>query len=382
MKKKIMFLIVLFLGLFLTSCSLFNSGDTKKQNVVGYIDINTGVTDKMLQDAVSKVEDSNVLISIETTKKSGFLNLSVEYKIQSAVIYKNVLNEYYVVTSFDEADTSASNYNIIISDDTTNMISASLVGCDKTNDVAVYKFKSLTKYTPVSLSSNYTTKVGDMVFSIASMQESVESISNYDFEEDAYNLYNGIVEYSNGLLIKHEAMASTRNCGSALYDYDGNMIGLNVYKIASTATSSSAEGGEDLDDFNFAIESDALCTIISQIENNGNVSRPSASGSYLEYNYIEGLTTQPYYTYNSNAQTTGVFTFPSDEKHGLYIYAKGLGNSFNKMNVGDFITEINGTTITSITVFKNILALSLSSDTITLTAYRNGNKISYTNKSL
>lgn len=177
-------------------------------------------------------------------------------------------------------------------------------------------------------------------------------------------------------------MASTQNCGSALYDYEGNMIGLNVYKTASTATTSNAADAEDLDDFNFAIESDALTTIISQIESNGNVSRPSGSGSYLEYNYIEGLTVQPYYTYNNLAQTTGKFTFPDGEKHGIYIYSKGQANSFSSMKAGDFITEINGEKLTSVAIFKNVLALSLASDTITLTVYRNGNKISYTNKSL
>lgn len=381
MKKKIMIFIILIFSLFLTSCGLKNSSNSKAE-ITEYQNINTGISDSVLQTATFKVEGANVLLSIKSTKKEGFLKFSTQYKIQSAVLYKKDGNTYYAITSYEDEDSQALEYKIIFKTDTSNSETASLVGYDTTNDIAIYKFTSYNDYQTVIIPQTYTSCNGDMVFSIASYKMSVGSYSEYDFERNAYNLYNGIIEHSSELLIKHEAMASTNNAGSALYDYDGNFIGLNVYKMASTASTTGASNAEDLDDFNFAVRCDALNTIISQIEANGIVSRPGVAGLYLEYNYVEGVEVQPYYEYNSNGTINKAFSFPEDTKHGIYVFSKGVNNSFRDMMSCDFITEVNGRQITSVDMFKTIMSLSISTDIITITAYRNGFKTTYKNKSL
>ncbi len=384
MKHKFMLVTLILISLFLSSCSLFDFDEEDTKIVTSYEKYSLKNTSEELSSAVDKVIDSNVIIVIKTAQRVG-LRVQYSYELKSAVVYKKSLTKYYLMTSFDSDDyaysqSKVTEYEVILAEDYNNPITASILGYDECNSVAVYTFSTDVNVGVSELTDTFDTSLGDMVFSIATFGDTATSLSEFDYEENAYNLYIGILSHDEGLEIKHEAMATDQNTGSPLYDYNGKLIGLNIYKTAATVDD-DAVNMEDLSDFNFAIRNDALYKIINDIEKSTSksVERVEIKGTFIHYSYVYGLEKQPYYKYNEYGETTTEFTFPTGMYNGIYVIKSGSGNSFKNMRSGDFINKVNDIEIKSLTDLSNVIRLCTTSETVTLTVSRNGSTITYTN---
>ncbi len=384
MKHKIMLITLILISLLLCSCSLFDSDTESTKTVTSYEKYTLKNTPEELSKAIDKVADSNVILAIETAQRVG-LRLQYSYELKSAVVYKKSGTKYYLTTSFDSDDyadstSKAIKYEVILGEDYSNAITASIVGYDEANSVAVYQFTSSSSIGVSEVTSTFDTSVGDMVFSIATFGETATSLSTFDYEENAYNIYSGVLSHDEGVEIKHEAMTSDQNTGSPLYDYNGKLIGLNIYKTGATVDD-DAVNMEDLSDFNFAIRNDALYKIINDIESSSSksVERLAINGTFIHYSYVYGLEKQPYYKFNEYGVATTEFTFPTGMYNGIYVIKSGSGNSFKNMRSGDFINKANGVEIKSLNDLRNIIRLTTTSETVTLTVSRNGSTITYTN---
>lgn len=402
MKRFISLLILGLFALSLTSCSLFGNNDDA--SVTAYEKIYVADSTEELQDAVSKVSGSNVVLATYYKKSSGsgiFSKSSYVYNLKSAVIYKNDNSKYYLVTEYTSGDEAAKSYSVIINANYENPIEATMVGYDVINRVAVYKFTSYETYSVSEISEEYDNSIGDMVFSLATQSMDVSSISSFDFEQYYSNLYTGIIGLDNGLELMTDTMSSDDNRGSGLYDYTGKLVGLNIYKVSTTIEygASYSEGQEGLLDTSgmcYAIRCDKLYTIVSQIEAEFKVIRLSVGfdikttrelneyycdyaiySYYLrEYAYVYGLDTQPYidWAYGNDK----AFEFPDGISFGLYLYATGTTSDFS-LQKGDFIVGINGVEVRSLYDFLSIFNLLLSTDDVVLSIYRNGSPMTLSN---
>jgi type II secretory pathway component PulC len=73
-----------------------------------------------------------------------------------------------------------------------------------------------------------------------------------------------------------------------------------------------------------------------------------------------------------------LFSFPENVTSGLYLYSTGQSSDFN-LQKGDFIVGINGIEVRTLYDFIKEFNVLLSTDTVTLSIYRNGNPMNITN---
>jgi serine protease Do len=184
----------------------------------------------------------------------------------SGVIYKAVGNEYYVVTNhhvvedFTEIEVVYERYGIL------NYIAfedITFYGSDPITDLAVISFTSDEIFPTVDFGNSYELKPGQFVFAIGnplgfqyfgSVTMGVISGSARFLESDDFN----------STVIQHTAPISPGNSGGALFDINGNLVGINHMKIVDSLAANMG----------FAIPSNTVVRIISDLEENGVVIRP------------------------------------------------------------------------------------------------------------
>ena len=222
---------------------------------------------------------------------------------------------------------------------------AKLVGSDDATDIAVLKIdaKGLT-YAKFADSS--TCRVGDNVVAIGNPLGKEYSGTMTDGIISAIErsvTYNG----HSMTLMQTNAALNEGNSGGPLINAYGQVIGITNMKIMSTYTSIEGIG--------FAIPTSVIQNAVNQIIAYGTVlGEPTigiTAGSVSEeamqlYNLPEGV-------------------YVSKVENGSDAYAKGV-------KVGDVITAVNGSAVTSVADVNALKEDCKVGDTITLTIYRDG----------
>jgi serine protease Do len=221
---------------------------------------------------------------------------------------------------------------------------------DETMDLAVIKIDA-TGLTAATLGDSDSVKVGEVTVAIGNplgLEQTVTSgivsaldrsvpISNTDIAED---------------LIQTDAAINSGNSGGALLNADGQVIGINSYKL------SDGEG------IGFAIPINAAKPIIEQIVANGEFKQVQVGVSVIDQELLG-------YTSNSSGITLDKGVYVYEVNTGSDAYAKGLKK-------GDVITAVNGTEVNTILEFKTQLYQHLPGDSVTLTVERDGSELQMT----
>ncbi len=152
-------------------------------------------------------------------------------------------------------------------------------------------------------------------------------------------------------LIQIDAAINNGNSGGPLLDLDGNVVGINQIKIAS----SGIEG------LGFAIPANQAKPIVEQLITYGRVIRP--------YLGIRGYPMNPDYADYIN----------SDIDYGVYIEEVVPNSPVGRAGIlaGDIITAINGEQVTGFTELQRILYSYKIGDTIKVEIYRVSEKKKY-----
>lgn len=327
MKKRFILMGLLSL-LALASCKN-DSNNESISNVDTYEHITLDKGEAELKEAIAKVEDANVYISF--TK-----SLTISYA-QSAVIYKKVSNTYYVLTHYD-SDEFKNTCTVHVGDD---KYTGTLKSYDTYNELALFTFQTSKSLKTATIKDDVESS--EMVFTLS--VDAGEYYTNTGLSSDDIGLLNtGIISFAGVRECIHTALFSNDNLGSGLYDYDGNLLGINVRKQESSGDSKSWG-------FNYAIYGSALTSIISDLE--------SSSGSIQRIS-LNGLS---YYT------TYKIDDNNSDDK---YIVIKVIipAGGFSLLS-GDFIFSVDGKNIESIDSLVDACYLKKSSESVTLGIYRN-----------
>ncbi len=316
----------------------------------------------LAQQVLSVVaEHASSVIGISNYDTTGSLQ-----SIGSGVIYKHTGTMYYVVTNHhvieDDATTDGITVDarIRLSDGTE--IAASIEGYDETTDLAVLTFVSDLDLTVSSFGDSDDLATGSVVLAVGnpdgydffgSVTMGIVSGTRRYFDTDNDDVKDMFVGY-----IQHDASINAGNSGGALFDLDGNIVGINVIKIAST----------EIEGMGFAIPASLASAVCSDIETYGFSKQVPGVG----IQFVDIATTDAIYF------TTQGITIPAGIEAGFYVSEVTSGSSVDGyVQAGDIITQIGDITITDLYDFSIEFSKYHVGDQIGITVYRDGSYITY-----
>lgn len=251
-----------------------------------------------------------------------------------------ILTNYHVVQGSDSITVSL--YNGAAYD-------AKLLGYDESNDIAVLKVDA-TGLPPVILGDSDKLNVG----------ENVVAIGN-PLGELTFSLTAGLVSakdrqvtLSGGVtmnLIQTDTAINSGNSGGALFNLNGEVIGITNAKYSSSSSSEAS-----IDNIGFAIPINSVRSIVESIIEKGYIVKPYIGVSISDVSAESQLYGLP--------QGAAVLATAEDGP----AQASGIQR-------GDIVTKVNDTVITGSNDLKRIVSASKPGDTLALTIYRQGESL-------
>lgn len=227
---------------------------------------------------------------------------------------------------------------------------ATVVGGDSDYDVAVLKIEA-TGLQAVTLGSSADLNVGDTVLAIGN-----------PLGELTFSMSQGIVSCCDRAInvdgtpfnmIQVDASINPGNSGGPLVNLYGEVVGIVSAKY-STYASTTVEG------LGFAIPMDDVQTIITDIMENGQV------------------TNKAYMAITAGTMTESMAAqYRINVTRGVFVYSAVEGGAGEKagLRMGDVITKVNDTEITSMEDLAAAKKGYKAGDTVTLTVFRDGQYI-------
>lgn len=216
-------------------------------------------------------------ISMLETRGDSVIGISIDGGIGgsgSGVVYKKDGNSFYAVTNYhvlEDYSTIQISYekNGMLFTTTESAVfpgasdKIDVLGMDETTDLAVLRFESEDNFYAVDFADSYDLSVGQFAFAIGNPLG-----FNY-FGTVTMGVVSGLSRYVPDStlevpFIQHDASISPGNSGGALFDINGDLIGINNMKIVQ----------DTADNIGFAIPSNTVKRIIEDLEEDGEVTRP------------------------------------------------------------------------------------------------------------
>jgi serine protease Do len=177
----------------------------------------------------------------------------------------------------------------------------------------------------------------------------VSGLDRY-FDIDNNGINDMFVNY-----IQHDAAINSGNSGGALFDVDGDVIGINVIKLSAT----------EIEGMGFAIPSNLVSAICSDIEELGY----SLQKPVLGINFIDIRGHADFFEANE-------IVIPEDIDDGFVIFEVYEGSSFDGfVFAGDIITVIADIDLSTAEDFVYRFSKYIVGDVISITLYRDGQYI-------
>lgn len=328
-------------------------------------------TDKVITDTTAAVQKAKpAVVSVINMQRiqsiiPGINSTSEEAEEAgsgSGVIYKTEGDTAYVITNHHVVDGAE---EIKINLESGDSVDAELVGSDIWTDLAVLSIPSDVVETTIEFGDSSDLLVGEPAIAIGSPLGEIFSGSvsqgiisgldrsvPLDLDGDGSNDWEASV-------IQTDAAINPGNSGGALIDANGRLIGINSMKVGIA----SVEG------IGFAIPVDEVEQVASQLEENGEVTRP-----------FLGITLQDLL----NVASSSVYDqlqLPEDVKGGVII--SGVQENSPAAEAGlqelDVITHLDGEPINNMVELRQHLYYAKSSgEEMTIDFYRDGEQRSAT----
>ena len=309
--------------------------------VVKRVDGNTLMTPaEVYASAVNSVVSIN-----STTRSTNVFGQPVESASAGSGFI--ITSDGYIVTNHHVVKGATSVQVTLYSGETYD---AQVVGGDSDYDVAVLKIKA-SGLQAVTLGSSTDLNVGDTVLSIGN-----------PLGELTFSMSQGIVSCCDRAInvdgtpfnmIQVDASINPGNSGGPLVNLYGEVVGIVSAKYSSYSTT-TVEG------LGFAIPMDDVQTIITDIMENGQV------------------TNKAYMAITAGTMTESMGAqYRIDVTKGVFVFSTVPGGAGEKagLKMGDVITKINDTKITSMEELAAVKKGYRAGDTVTLTVYRDGEYI-------
>lgn len=252
----------------------------------------------------------------------------------------------YVVTNNHVVEGSDA-LKVIFADGTE--VDATLIGADAVSDLAVIQIPAADVKATLSLGDSGTLQVGQAVVAIGSaLGEYTNTVTEGIVSGLGRSLDSG--NGSAGLedLIQHDAAINPGNSGGPLLNLNGEVVGVN------TAVVRYAGNGEPAEGLGFAIPSNTVKEITSQLIGQGAVERPYLGIAYAmltpEIAAAQGLSVQ----------------------QGAYVQQVAAGSPAATAGIetGDVIVSIGGTQLDADHSLQDALFAHQPGETVKLAVYR------------
>lgn len=272
----------------------------------------------------------------------------------SGVIYKKGNGKFYVVTN-NHVITQGNKVEVILGNNET--LEATVLGSDVYADLAVLEVSATIHVTPMVLGDSSLVNIGETVLAIGSPTGvdfsgslAVGVISGKD-RSISVDLDNNGIDDWDMIMLQTDAAINPGNSGGALVNMAGQLIGINTIKII----------GNNVEGMGFANPVNEVVNIVSQLENDGQVSRPAIG--------IVGRSMNELALYRN---FYGNIEIPSVEK-GLYIQEIVQNGPAYKagLQAGDVIVKFDGEEVEQFKDFRQMLYQHKKGDTIQVSVYRN-----------
>ncbi len=256
-----------------------------------------------------------------------------------------VLTNYHVV---EEGNT----FQVLMPDG--SKVSATIAGTDSSMDLAVLKVtEGAEKLVPVTVGSSLDLKIGSTVIAIGN--PGGEILANTVTQGIVSALQRSSVSSNNTTrnvnYIQHDASINSGNSGGGLFDFQGNLVGINTLKYAGSYYSNSSYEG-----LGFAIPVETAYPIAQQLIENGKVVRPQMGVTVSDY---EGPDEPMANRGPASAVVMSVSPNSPAAKAGIQQY--------------DFIYAVDGERVTSIRELTTKLDQYKAGDTVKVTVVRYSN---------
>ena len=298
-------------------------------------------------------KNANSVVGVITNKQewnrsSGEVKETMYAQGSGVVIREGgyVLTNYHVIENGDS-------YQILMPSG--EKVSATVTGSDSSLDLAVLQVDKeyADQLVPVSIGTSSNLIVGSTVIAIGNPGGEVLAntvtqgvVSALERSDVSGNNTTRSVDY-----IQHDAAINSGNSGGGLFNYRGELVGINTLKYSGSAYSSVSFEG-----LGFAIPVDTAYPIAMQLIENGKVIRPQMGVTVKDY---EGPN-EPTGNYPpASVCIYGVNDGSAAEKAGLKQY--------------DFIYAINDERVTSFRELTAILDRYQAGDSVKVTVVRYDN---------
>ena len=308
------------------------------------VSVNTVDGKNAMSDAEVYAAGVNSVVSINVTGTSGTNFFGQPVQTASAGSGFILTKDGYIVT----------NYHVVKDGETVKVTlyngdeyEAKYVGGDEDYDIAVIKVEAA-DLQPVTLGDSGSLNVGDHVLAIGN-----------PLGELTFSMSGGMVSCVNRAInvdgtpfnmIQTDASINPGNSGGPLFNQYGEVVGIVSAKYSST-------GNESVEGLGFAIPINDVFAMIQDIMTNGYV------------------TNKPYLGVTAGTMTEQMAAqYRYDITSGVFIYSVEEDSAADQagLKMGDVITKVDDTAITSmedLTVAKKQYS---AGDTCTLTVYREG----------
>ena len=303
-----------------------------------------GLTKMDPNEVYAATVNSTVSINCSATSTNIFGQTTQSASSGSGFI---ITKDGYVVTNHHVVSKASSIKVTLYNGETYD---ATLIGSDSDYDVAVLKVNA-EDLQPVTLGNSADVNVGDSVLAIGN-----------PLGELTFSMSQGIVSCCDRAInvdgtpfnmIQVDASINPGNSGGPLMNLYGEVVGIVSAKYSSYSNT-TVEG------IGFAIPISDVQTIITDIMENGQVT----DKAYMAIK-AGSMTEQMAAQYNINV-TQGVF---------VYAVEKGGAGEKAGLQLGDVITKLNDTEITSMSDLSMAKKGFKAGDTVTLTVWRGGQEI-------
>jgi serine protease Do len=256
-----------------------------------------------------------------------------------------ILTNYHVV---EDAYSGHFDIEVITYDGT--KYSASIVGVEPANDIAVLKIDA-DGLTPAKLGDSDGLRVGDMVYAVGNPLGELEFSMSTGYVSALDRVIN-TQESESINMFQIDAAVNEGNSGGPLYASDGSVVGIVTAKYSS----SGVEG------LGFAIPVNDVRTIADDLINKGYVTGKAYMGVSLDNRY-NSMYSQ-YYGMPLGAYIAGVTPGSAAEKAGI--------------QAGDIITAVGDYPVNAYDELKLVLRHFSANDTTEVSVYRSGAELKLT----
>ena len=298
-----------------------------------------------MTDAEVYAANVNSVVSINVTGTSGYNFFGQPVQTASAGSGFVLTTDVYIVTNYHVVENAETVKVTMYNGDEYD---ARYVGGDEDYDIAVIKVEA-SDLQAVTLGDSERLNVGDHVLAIGN-----------PLGELTFSMSGGMVSSVNRAInvdgtpfnmIQTDASINHGNSGGPLFNSFGEVVGIVSAKLESTSSGSSVEG------LGFAIPINDVISMIQDIMTNGYVTNKAYLGATV------GTLTQ------SMAQQ-----YSYDISKGAFVYSVEENGPADQagLQLGDVITKIDDTEITSLDDLTAAKKGCAAGDTSTLTIYRQG----------